>query len=322
MRSRFLTLSAFSALLVALVVPDLALAKEKKKEAAAEEVNLDEEASSDSDKKDADKEESSDGEEKKEGEEAASEGDGEKKEEASSASDSAPSDSGTDADKSPVEAKGKSYYFAGVRARAVVVPTFIIEAFGEGGQTVMGPQIGPEFAIRKDGFEYVFAITYTAYPMDRTPFKAPTDPDFAMELVESHIKVLYFTADFLWGHQFSPVVSLLYGGSAGLGFVWGPLYRSQAYRNPQGGWSMCVGPYNPGGQSGYCAPDPQHGDKQHFGMYEEPSWSGGGDKPLIMPWLALQTGLRIKPHRRFVGRLDVGIGIGQVFFGIGADYGL
>jgi hypothetical protein len=326
MRSRLLTFPALSALLVGLVVPDLALAKkkaDKEKEAAAEEVNLDEESSKDADKdKDADKEASSDGEEKKEGEEAASEGDGEKKEEASGSSDSAPSDSGADADKSPVEEKGKSYYFAGVRARAVVVPTFIIEAFGEGGQTVMGPQIGPEFAIRKDGFEYDFAITYTTYPMDRTPFKAPTDPDQAMELVESHIKVLYFSTDFLWGHQFSPVVSLLYGGSVGLGFVWGPLYRSQAYRNAQGGWSMCVGPNNPGGQAGYCAPDPQHGDKQHFGMYEEPSWSGGGDKPLIMPWLALQTGLRIKPHRRFVGRLDFGIGIGQVFFGIGADYGI
>jgi hypothetical protein len=320
MRSRFLTLSALSALLVAVVVPDLAFAKEKKKDAAAEEVNLDEESSSDSEKKDADKEETSDGE-AKEGEESASEGDGEKKEE-SSASDSAPADSGGDADKSPVEAKGKSYYFAGIRARAIVVPTFIIEAFGDGGQTVMGPMIGPEFAIRKDGFEYDFAITYTTYPMDRTPFKAPTDPDQAMELVESHIKVLYFTTDFLWGHQFSPVVSLMYGGSAGLGFVWGPLYRSQAYRNAQGGWSMCVGPNNPGGPTGYCAPDPQHGDKQHFGMYEEPSWSGGGDKPLIMPWLALQMGLRIKPHRRFVGRLDFGIGIGQVFFGIGADYGL
>jgi hypothetical protein len=264
-------------------------------------------------------EKSSDAEEKKDGEESASEGDAEKGDE-SRASDATPSDSGSDADTSPVEAKGKSYYFVGVRARAVVVPTFIIEAFGDGGNTVMGPQIGPEFGIRKDGFEYDFAITYTAYPMDRTPFKAPTDPDVAMELVESRIKVLYFTADFLWGHQFSPVVSLLYGGSAGLGFVWGPLYRSQAYRNSSGVWVMCNGPRNPA--NGYCDPDPQHGDKQHFGMYEEPSWSGGGDKPLIMPWLALQTGLRIKPHRRFVGRFDFGIGIGQVFFGVGADYGL
>lgn len=320
MRSRLLTFPALSALLIAIAIPDLALAQKKKadKDAAAEDVNLDEE-SSDKDK-DAEQEEgSSDGEEKKEGEEGASDGDGDQKDEATSgSSDAAPSDSGSDADKSPVEEKGKSYYFAGVRARALVIPTFIIEAFGDGGQTVMGPQIGPEFAIRKDGFEYNFAITYSAYPMDRTPFKAPTDPDQAMELVESRIKVLYFTADFLWGHQFSPVVSLLYGGSAGLGFVWGPLYRSQAYRDGSG-WQMCRGPGNPSG--GYCDPDPQH-DPQHFGMYEEPSWSGGGDKPLIMPWLALQTGLRIKPHRRFVGRIDFGIGIGQVFFGIGADYGL
>lgn len=321
MRSRLLTLPALTALLVAVAVPNLAFAQKKKAEKeAAEEVNLDEDSSKNSgEKKDADPE-SSDGEEKKDGEEGTGEGDADKKEDASGGSDATLADSGTDADTSPVEAKGKSYYFAGLRARAVVVPTFIIEAFGDGGNTVMGPQIGPEFAIRKDGFEYNFAITYTAYPMDRTPFKAPTDPDQAMELVESRIKVLYFSTDFLWGHQFSPVVSLLYGGSVGLGFVWGPLYRSQAYRGANGAWVMCNGPNNP--NNGYCAPDPQHGDKQHFGMYEEPSWSGGGDKPLIMPWLALQTGLRIKPHRRFVGRLDFGIGIGQVFFGLGADYGI
>jgi hypothetical protein len=312
MRSRFLALSALSAVCVTLAVPELALAQKKKaeKEAAAEDVNL-EEASSDKDEAGA-KEDS--GEEK----EAEPSG-GEKEEAAPASSEPSPSDSGSDADKSPVEEKGKTYYFAGVRARALVVPSFIIEAFGDGGETVMGPQIGPEFSIRKDGFEYAFAVTYNAYPMDRTPFKAPTDPDQAMELVESRIKVLYFTADFLWGHEFSPVVSLLYGGSVGLGFVWGPLYRSQAYRI-NGGWQMCRGPGNP--QGGYCETDPEHGNKQHFGMYEEPSWSGGGDKPLIMPWLALQTGLRIKPHRRFVGRIDFGIGLGQVFFGIGADYGL
>jgi hypothetical protein len=317
MRFRMLTVTALPALLVALAIPDLALAQKKKadKETAAEEVNLDEPTDDGKDENKA--EDASEGGEKKEGDESASE-------EASKAdeqpSDSGPSDSGTDADKSPVEEKGKSYYFAGIRARAIVVPTFIVEAFGDGGKTVMGPQIGPEFAIRKDGFEYDFAITYTAYPMDRTPFKAPTDPIYAMELVESRIKVLYFTTDFLWSHQFSPMVSLMYGGSAGLGFVWGALYRSQAYQGANGAWQMCRGPNNPPGE--YCAPDPEHGDKQHFGMYQEPSWSGGGNKPLIMPWLALQTGLRIKPHRRFVGRLDFGIGLGQVFFGLGADYGL
>jgi hypothetical protein len=318
MRSRLLTVTAFSALVVAFATPHPALAQKKKTEKApaAEEVKLDEEPSNDD--KDASKEEgASDGGEKKEGEETAADETAKTDEQSS---DSAPSDSGTDADKSPVEEKGKSYYFAGVRARAVVVPTFIVEAFGDGGKTVMGPQIGPEFIIRKDGFEYDFAITYTTYPMGRTPFKAPTDPVYAMELVESHVKVLYLTTDFLWSHQFSPVVSLMYGGSAGLGFVWGALYRSQAYPDANGTWQMCRGPRNPA--NGYCDPDPEHGNKQHFGMYQEPSWSGGGDKPLIMPWLALQTGLRIKPHRRFVGRIDFGIGLGQVFFGLGADYGI
>jgi hypothetical protein len=320
MRSRLLTFPALSALLIATAIPDLVHAQKKKadKEPAAEEVNLDEESGDKS--KGADEENASDGDEKKEGEDGASENGSENKDAAAATSEPATSDAGSDADKSPVEEKGKSYYFAGVRARAIVVPAFIVEAFGDGGNTVMGPQIGPEFSIRKDGFEYAFAITYTAYPMDRTPFKAPTDPDQAMELVESRIKVLYFTADFLWGHQFSPVVSLLYGGSVGLGAVWGPLYRSQAYRGSGGAWQMCRGPGNPPGE--YCLPDPEHGDTQHFGMYEEPSWADGGDKPIIMPWLALQTGLRIKPHRRFVGRIDFGIGLGQVFLGIGADYGL
>jgi hypothetical protein len=42
----------------------------------------------------------------------------------------------------------------------------------------------------------------------------------------------------------------------------------------------------------------------------------------VFPWLALQTGLRFKPSHDFVARLDVGIGFGQFFFGVGADYGL
>jgi len=302
-------LLALPVLVAALAVPDLGFAKPKEKEPAAEEVSLDEESKKD--------EAASEGEEGSS--ESKSEGD-EKKESVSSEIAQEAADEGAAKDSSPEEEKGKSYYFVGLRLRANVVPTFIIEAFGDGGETVMGPMIGPEFIIRRDGFEYAFAITYTGYPMDWTPFKAPADPDIAMELVKSEIKVLYFTADFMWGHQFSPVVSLMYGGSAGLGFVWGPLYRSQAYPTASGGWERCTGPGTP--NASYCAPDPQHGENQHFGDYTEPSWFDGGDKPAIMPWLALQMSLRIKPHRRFVGRLDFGVGIGQVFFGLGADYGL
>jgi hypothetical protein len=306
----------FAVLALALLPPELALAKPKdsdEKDAAAEEVDLDQETKAGEGDEAKDSGQDDDGS-------AASKDEGDSEESSGGGGDTT-KDQGSDADTSPEEKKGKSYYFVGLRARAVVIPTFIIEAFGDGGKTVMGPSIGPEFGIRKDNFEYDFAITYTAYPMDWTPFKAPTDQDIAMELVKSEIKVLYFTADFLWSHQFSPVVGLMYGGSAGLGAVWGPLYRVQAYRDGAGAWRHCVAPNNPP-TGGYCAPDPQHGTDQHFGDYQEPSWFGGGDKPAIMPWLALQMGLRIKPHRRFVGRLDFGIGIGQIFFGLGADYGL
>ena len=151
-----------------------------------------------------------------------------------------------------------------------------------------------------------------------------------MELVDAHLKVLYLTADFQWSTQVSPAVAWTYGGGAGLGFVWGPLYRSQAYPNPsaENGWDYCLGPAAPGvpqPQQAYCQPDPDitaAGDPQHWKGYEEPSWASGGSKPILFPWLAIQTGLRIRPDPKFVARLDVGIGFGQIWFGIGADYGL
>jgi hypothetical protein len=55
---------------------------------------------------------------------------------------------------------------------------------------------------------------------------------------------------------------------------------------------------------------------------EEPSWANGGSKPVIFPWLTLQSGLRYKMHRNFVARFDLGFGTSGFFFGVGADYGL
>lgn len=309
-----LPLSTALALLLSFGWAAPADAKPKAGKAAAEEVKLEDE--------EAPKEEATE-EEKPAAEEESAEGDGEAKKEDGEKSAEASGES-AGADTAIAEDPKKTYYFVGARLRAVVIPSFIIEAFGEGGTTVVGPMFGPEFAIRRDGFEYNFALTYTAYPMDRTPFKAPTDPPQAMELVESRIKVLYATADFMWSHSFTDAVALTYGGGAGLGFVWGPLYRAQAYP-VAGGWELCPGPptpTNPGPNFAYCSPDPTLSEQRYGADYEEKSWADGGSKPLVMPWLAVQMGLRFKPHRNFVGRAEVGIGLGQVFLGLGADYGL
>jgi hypothetical protein len=226
-----------------------------------------------------------------------------------------------EAGNSPVEQPGKTYYGVGLRYRGIIVPTFMMNIFGSGGRTILANGLGPEFVIRKDKFEYEFSLLYTGYGMDATPFKAKSDPPEAWEIVESKIKVLYLTADFNWSHEFKPQIALNYGFGAGVGFVWGPLYRTQAYPGPGAnndtgqGFLPCTGPGNPNGQ--YCG-----NDNNHYNGYQEPNWANGGSKPIIFPWLAAQTGLRYKPVKSFIARLDLGFSTSGFFFGLGADYGL
>ncbi len=226
-----------------------------------------------------------------------------------------------EAGSSPVELPGKTYYAVGLRYRAVIVPKFMMNLFGSGGATVLAHGIGPEFTIRKNAFEYNLSAWFASYSMDPTPFKAKSDGAEAWEIVSSDIKILYLTADFMWSQDLAPEFAFNYGGGAGLGFVFGNLYRTQAYPlSPNAndatgaGYAPC---FAPGIPHPYCGPD-----NNHYGGYKEPSWANGGSKPIVFPWLALQTGLRWKPHRNFIGRLDAGFGTSGFFVGLGADYGL
>jgi len=226
-----------------------------------------------------------------------------------------------EAGSSPVEQPGKTYYGVGLRYRGIIVPKFMMNIFGSGGTTILANGVGPEFVIRKDNFEYEFSMMYAGYGMDDTPFKAKTDGADAWEIVQSKLKILYLTADFDWTHNFKPEIGINYGFGAGIGFVWGPLYRTQAYpgagaNNDTGeGFVKCTAPGVP--NAAYCG-----NDNNHYNGYTEPNWANGGSKPIIFPWLAVQTGLRYKPHRNFIARLDLGFSTSGPFFGIGADYGL
>ncbi|HVR18051.1 MAG TPA: hypothetical protein VMS65_00095 [Polyangiaceae bacterium] len=287
--------------------PAIAAPKETS-ESASEEVKPDEEKSSADSASEGEAKEG-EGDEKKEGGEPPVPPEDERKE------------------TSPVEHKGETYRFVGLRYRALLIPSFIMGLFGEGGDTILVHNFGPEFTIRKDEFEYSFAVTYSPYSMgagptstDQVAFKDPNDPEEAWELVTSELKVLYLTADFVWSAPISSQVSFQYGGGAGIGFVFGDLYRTQAYKE-DGIYKPCTAPGNPAvavpGGAQYCGDD-----NDHYPGYTEPSWASGGSKPIIFPWIAIQTGLRWKPHRNFVGRLDAGIGLGQFFLGVGADYGI
>ncbi len=219
---------------------------------------------------------------------------------------------------SPLEHPHQVYRFVGLRYRGIIVPKFMINMFGaDGGRTVYVHDFGPEFAIRKDGFEYDFAATYASYHMDPTAIKASSDPETAWEIVTSNLKMIQLTADFLWSTSFSPEFAMNYGLGAGFGIVFGDLHRVQAYKNASGQYVPCNAAGDPNTSIGYCG-----NDNTHYGNFTEASWANGGSKPILFPWLALQTGFRIKPTKHFVTRIDLGFGTSGFFVGLGADYGL
>ncbi len=223
---------------------------------------------------------------------------------------------------SPVELPGKTYYFVGARYRAVIVPKFMQNLFADGGRTIVSHGFGPEFAIRKDGFEYNFSAWFADYSMQETPFKSSSDGEKAWEIIESELKMIYLTTDFLWSQEFTPSLALNYGAGFGFGIVFGDLFRTQAIPpgNREAGdpytYQKCNAPGSPAGGD-YC-----DNDNEHYNGFVEPSWAGGGSVPVIFPWLALQAGLRFKPHKNFVARLDAGFGTSGFFAGLGLDYGL
>lgn len=263
----------------------------------------------------AEEEKTGDGAESESGDKAEGE-QGEAKKDEGEAVD-ADVNAGSDVKNSPIEVAGKTYNFVGLRYRMIVIPKFMMTLFGDGGATALNHAVGPEFLIRKDNFEYQLALWYAGYGLDSTPFKASDDPEEAWELVESELKIIYASVDFMWSKPIVPEVAVTYGLGVGFGIVFGDLLRTQAYPDPNnsGDYLPCVAELNP--HPTYCGQD-----NDHYPGYKEPSWFDSGSKPVVFPWLAGQFGFRFKPHRNFAARVDMGIGVGQFFVGLGAHYGL
>jgi len=230
---------------------------------------------------------------------------------------------GFDDPNSPFEKADTTYRFVGARFRYVIIPKFYMNLFGSGGATVGVPAFGPEFTIRKNGFEYVLSLMYASYSMDPTPFKAKSDGNDAWELVDTNISALYLMSDFLWSTEMSPKFAINYGAGFGLAAVFGDIHRVQAYPGSGGAgdpytYQRCIGPNNPPNMGLFCGTD-----NNHYGDYTEPGWANGGSKPIVFPWLSIQTGVRFKPARQFMMRLDIGWNLlNGPFFGIAANYGL
>jgi hypothetical protein len=126
----------------------------------------------------------------------------------------------------------------------------------------------------------------------------------------------------------------LIGGGVGIGVVAGSLYRNQVSPtgasidpNNPGSAIPCAAPGIPGtvAPSGipYCDASNKHYPNGGQALYSEPSWAGGGSKPIVFPWLSLpQLSFRYKPIRQVQLRADFGFSMTGFFFGMSAAYGL
>lgn len=234
--------------------------------------------------------------------------------------------SGPDAEaKEPVvnpedqKSQDATQYTIGARYRFIVVPNFLINAFGiDGGRDIIVHGVGAEFGMAKSNFEIIFSPWYAGYGMAETPFKGPSDPQNAWELVTSDLHQIYLTADLLWRKNIVQDLDFTVGVSGGIGIVFGSLTRWEAINpnfpgapaltddpNVPGRLTRCPGPNQ--GPNGQCAADGNYGTGEAWPVY---------------PWLSGQVGLRWNPHENFVGRFDLGASSTGFWLGIGADYGL
>jgi hypothetical protein len=212
-------------------------------------------------------------------------------------------------------------HLLGLRYRGIIIPKTVLNWFVDGGQTVYVNGFGPELAIRDGKLEYILSAWLSLYGMSPVAIKGTSDEEEAWEIVESDMKSLYLTADYLWHARLAKGLELSYGGGAGIGFLFGDLNRTQAAL-PQGGTRGNPDDYVPCDAEGMPSVNYCDDINDHYDGYGEPNWFHGGTKPALFPWLAAQVGLRYQPHEKLVTRLDLGIGTSGLFFGLGADYGL
>ena len=212
-----------------------------------------------------------------------------------------------------------SGYALGARYRGIILPRSVLGWFLDGGDSVYANGVGPTFSIDQGDKEIQLSAWAAFYGLDPVPIKGNGEEEFAWEIVSADLTVVYLTADMLWSHPLANRLDLTYGGGLGLGWVLGDVRRTQAQR-VDGGTEGNADDYVPcatQNSSVYC-----DDVNDHYDGYTEPSWFDGGAKPVVLPWVSAQAGLRYRPHSRVITRLDVGLSTSGLFFTVGADYAL
>jgi hypothetical protein len=214
--------------------------------------------------------------------------------------------------------------WVGARFRGIVIPQFLMSAFGDGGTTVLVP--GGALTVTKTtgGPDLIFSVGWAGYFAGDMPWKGRDDADTEWELVDADLQSLVVALDLMWSFPIDDAERWRFriGGGIGLGIMYyGALNRTQAYP-PDGepgdpyGYAKCEGPNDPPGTFRYC--NALDKDFDHYDGYEEPTWFQGGSRPLVYPWLALpQLEMEWRPGDRVALALELATSISGFLFGLG-----
>ncbi len=232
------------------------------------------------------------------------------------------------------ETPERTYLFAGLRYRGVVLPKFLLDAFVEGGQTVYSNNIGLELDIRKNNFSIIPSLTYSEFGTNDILYKDKGANDFVGNYTvgNSSLKAIQATVDLLWSTKIHRMIDFEYGIGLGVGFVFGDLLNNWVkegtgptqYSANGKTYVQCTEQelVTPSTGSGCNTRDHQNSKVARVNGYLEPSWANGGSKPNVIPWVAIpQIGLRFKPIKQFESRLSLGLALTGFWFGLSGSYG-
>lgn len=181
----------------------------------------------------------------------------------------------------------------GVRGKGIVIPKFLMNAFGEGGATIFAPGADLTLTHQMADADLVVTAGYLSYRTGEMPFKLSGRPDTEYEILQSDMQAITATLSLIWNVQMDSVGRFHFRIGGGLGVGWmfaGDLVRTQGYPllgapDDPASYVKCEGPNSPAGQFRYC--NQLDKDADHYGGYTEPNWFQGGARPLIFPWLAI-----------------------------------
>lgn len=219
-------------------------------------------------------------------------------------------------------------HWLGVGVRGVLLPQFLVNAMGEGGQTFFFPGGELRYSERLGSVDLEPSISILSLGAGTFPFKPSGTPDTEWELIESDLLAMTLGLDILYRVPVtdSGSVEFRIGGGFGIGWAFfGEVYRWQSYpEDLQPGdpatYKKCKGPNSPAGSYRYC--NQLDKDANRFGA-PDAWWGDGGTRPTVYPWLSLpQLGFAFRPADSLFIDLQVGVTPIGLFTQTGARFAL